>query len=79
MMPDGTRRRRKRRKCVEKEGQESLTDGSLVEESSDDEGTLGSIERLKRGECPIPKPGGIVGEILGFRESSSSSKGGKPP
>ena len=33
---------------------------------------------LKR-ECPIPKPGGIVGEMLGFKSSSSDGKGSKPP
>jgi cytochrome c oxidase assembly factor 2 len=76
MMPDGTRRRRK---CVEKEDQEASTEGSSIEESSDEEGPLDSIGRSKRGECPIPKPGGIVGEILGFRESSSGGKGAKPP
>jgi len=33
--------------------------------------------KLKR-ECPVPKPGGIVGEILGFK-SSTGEKGNKPP
>lgn len=30
-------------------------------------------------ECPIPKPGGLVGEILGFKGSSTDGKGARPP
>ena len=29
--------------------------------------------RRSTRECPVPKPGGIVGELLGFKSSSSSS------
>lgn len=25
-------------------------------------------ESKKRRECPVPKPGGLVGQIMGFRE-----------
>lgn len=64
---------------MEKEATDSVTEGSVIEESSDDEVPMDGIARPKRGECPIPKPGGIVGEILGFRESSSGGKGAKPP
>jgi cytochrome c oxidase assembly factor 2 len=35
-------------------------------------------KRVVKRECPVPKPGGIVGEILGFK-SSSREKGSKPP
>ncbi|KAE9371165.1 hypothetical protein N431DRAFT_483744 [Stipitochalara longipes BDJ] len=35
-------------------------------------------KRVLKRECPVPKPGGIVGEILGFK-SSSGEKGSKPP
>lgn len=27
-----------------------------------------------RAECPVPKPGGVVGRWLGFEEQSSSSR-----
>jgi len=46
------------------------------EGEGDDMGIEGG-KRSKR-ECPVPKPGGIVGEILGFK-ASSGEKGGKPP
>lgn len=91
-MPDGTpqRRRRRRPKCAEeKEGAETLKDGvSVVEEGtgsgSDETSTPiedGPLTKPKKGaECPIPKPGGIVGEMLGFRASSSTDgKGSRPP
>jgi len=78
--PDGTRRRR-RRSRVEKEQQDSRerdqsANESRSEESSDDEAIT---VKPKGGVCPIPKPGGIVGEILGFKNSSSGGKGEKPP
>lgn len=36
--------------------------------------------RIKR-ECPVPKPGRIVGEVLGFRivKTKEETKGSKPP
>jgi cytochrome c oxidase assembly factor 2 len=40
----------------------------------------GERSRLPKRECPVPKPGGIVGEILGFKAGSSGNeKGTKPP
>ena len=61
-----------------------LKDNAVVEESGDevedaDESQI-SARKLKR-ECPVPKPGGLVGEILGFKSniSSSDGKGSKPP
>lgn len=56
--------RRKRRKRVDL--------NELIDEEDDVEGASVSLakesERLKKQghECPMPKPGGIVGEVLGF-------------
>lgn len=58
----------------------------MIEESAEEsEGLEGALAKPKR-ECPVPKPGGIVGEILGFRAngtasgiSSSDGKGSRPP
>ena len=50
-------------------------DGS---EGEDVEGIEGGKRSMKR-ECPVPKPGGIVGEILGFKSSSGEGKGSRPP
>ncbi len=52
------------------------------EESSDETDGSSSKELANKRECPIPKPGGIVGEMLGFKpsaESSNDGKGGRPP
>jgi len=72
--PDGKRRRRK---CVA----EVTTDGLVknVEEASiSSEGEDVEVEEVsgkrERGECPIPKPGGVVGEILGFKRTASGSE-----
>ena len=53
-----------------------------AEESNDDLEEK-STPRTTR-ECPIPRPAGLVGEILGFKntagkESSSDGKGTRPP
>lgn len=54
--------------------------GAGIEEGGVEDGDMeGKAEkRVVKRECPVPKPGGIVGEILGFK-SSSGEKGSKPP
>lgn len=54
-----------------------VKDVSTVEDSSDDIEDVG-LRKQKR-ECPVPKPGGLVGGILGFGGSSSDGTGSKPP
>lgn len=79
---DGTPipRKRRRRPVVCGNG---ATDGPAVEENSEvdgdveDEGLEGG-KRVVQRECPIPKPGGIMGEILGFKSSTGEGKN-KPP
>lgn len=64
----------------EGEGTGQLKDSAVMEESGDDSETLDSREtRRSKRECPVPKPGGLVGEILGFKGSSSDGKGSRPP
>ncbi|KAF8855364.1 hypothetical protein BDZ45DRAFT_676244 [Acephala macrosclerotiorum] len=76
--------RRRRRKCVD---EENVKEG-VVEESGDE--VEGDRVRKSKRECPVPKPPGIIGEILGFKSSNSSStsrpessssegKGSRPP
>jgi cytochrome c oxidase assembly factor 2 len=70
---DGTIKRTKRRKCVNADGlvkggsqganqhdTNSLDGGQITEEQIS--------EKRSRRECPIPKPGGKVGELLGFKK-----------
>ncbi|KAK4634553.1 hypothetical protein CLAFUW4_01635 [Fulvia fulva] len=56
---DGRRYRRKR-----KDNQEAAT-GPGEAEAADD--AIDGNVRPKR-ECPVPKPGGIVGQIMGFKQ-----------
>lgn len=57
-----------------------LKDSAVTEESSEDSETSDSREvRRSKRECPVPKPGGLVGEILGFKASGSDGKGSRPP
>ena len=56
---------------------EVVKECAAAEESGDELEDRG-VERSKR-ECPVPKPGGLVGEILGFKGSSSDGKGARPP
>lgn len=38
------------------------------------------VEQDRKRECPVPKPGGILGELLGFRKppTGEASKNDKP-
>jgi cytochrome c oxidase assembly factor 2 len=53
-IPEELRRRRRRRKFV---------DGEASSEQVQAETILD-----KRRECPVPKPGGLVGQVLGFEK-----------
>ncbi|KAL2754469.1 hypothetical protein ACRALDRAFT_1081491 [Sodiomyces alcalophilus JCM 7366] len=59
---DGRRRRRRRRDNPE------IKDGMVqFNQMGDDEGEAQHItEGSSQRECPVPKPGGILGEWLGF-------------
>ncbi|KAL2070455.1 hypothetical protein VTL71DRAFT_13481 [Oculimacula yallundae] len=73
-----TRKGRRKRKCpVDENGSSVVKDVSTIEESGNDLEGVGS--RKQKRECPVPKPGGLVAEIMGLRDSSSDGKGSKPP
>lgn len=55
-------------------GSGSIGEGGLGVENRDMEGVR---RRKDKGICPVPKPGGLVGEILGFRELSTVTEGRK--
>jgi cytochrome c oxidase assembly factor 2 len=59
-MPD-ERSQRRRRKALN----QSNSPGSSEELSAEGVETL--RQRKKSRECPVPKPGGLVGTVLGFR------------
>jgi cytochrome c oxidase assembly factor 2 len=78
--PDGQKRRR-RRKCVDGEGEMKQISKAIetAEETEDEGGLEGKLEdRKPKRECPVPKPGGVVGELLGFK-SSRGERESRPP
>jgi cytochrome c oxidase assembly factor 2 len=55
-----------------------VKDCNTTEDNGDD--VDGAGKSLSMRECPVPKPGGLMGDILGFKmPSSSDGKGSKPP
>ena len=82
-MPDGTpHRKRRRRKCATNDGEqsESTSSNREIDESGNERAAALSSSAMPKRECPVPKPGGLVGEILGFRPPSRSGDGkGRPP
>lgn len=64
---ENRRRRRRRRRIVETEEREGCTDGQSDEQRQRQRWAL--EEKLSaRRECPVPKPGGLIGTVLGVGE-----------
>ena len=78
------KRRRRRRKVIVESGPDRRDHAGMIDEL--DRGIdSGDVKRRAKRECPIPKPPGLVGEILGFKSTgseedmSSSGRNGKRP
>ncbi|KAH6613897.1 hypothetical protein C7974DRAFT_428365 [Boeremia exigua] len=75
-------RRRRRRACGEEgSGSESENGRGTGSETGRGRETAEEQRRLEermnpRRECPIPKPGGLVGQVLGLMGRGESSDGG---
>ncbi|KAF6813705.1 hypothetical protein CMUS01_07441 [Colletotrichum musicola] len=65
---DGRRKRRRRRDSPE------ARDGIVSFDQVADEETLRAKEERLRRECPVPKPGGMLGEWLGFHGPSKEAQ-----
>ncbi|KAI2780832.1 hypothetical protein F4815DRAFT_116096 [Daldinia loculata] len=77
---DGTRRRRRRKPepAVVKDGIvqfESPTED--LERVATETGGIATRTRKER-ECPVPKPGGVIGELMGFKGKSKAEEGKGP-
>jgi cytochrome c oxidase assembly factor 2 len=70
-MPDGSQKRRRRRR-VEPE----VKDGMVRFPALSEDDVMGP-SKTKR-ECPVPKPGGVVGELLGFKKSDAGEQQSRP-
>lgn len=73
---DGRRRRRRRRPpepvADVSGGDESF--GGVEEEEALDARDEMELRRKKAHECPVPKPGGVIGEVLGFRKAREEER-----
>lgn len=63
----GRRRRRRRSQTRDAEVEDGIIEfkNTAQHDLADHDGRRG------KRECPVPKPGGIVGELLGFRKPNS--------
>lgn len=59
---DGQRKRRRKRPAAE-----STVDGTTDRGSAELEEESALLARKTR-ECPVPKPSGLIGEVLGFKK-----------
>ena len=71
-MEDGRRRRRRRRP------QEEMTDGAQKLDNSEKTPLALMSEEAedmarRAHECPVPKPKGLIGKMLGFEETGSDN------
>ncbi|OTA69448.1 hypothetical protein K449DRAFT_428895 [Hypoxylon sp. EC38] len=77
---DGTRRRRRRKPepAVVKDGIVQFESASEDFERITTE-TRGAATRARRErECPVPKPGGVIGELMGFNTSKANEEKREP-
>ncbi|KAH7130295.1 hypothetical protein B0J11DRAFT_407015, partial [Dendryphion nanum] len=61
--PEAIQRRRRRRLAREQTCNEVLSEERAKDLERDE------MARRKRRECPLPKPGGLIGQVLGVRET----------
>lgn len=64
---NGRRRRWKRRETAE------VKDGIVQFNQTSDDAAVGGADRARR-ECPVPKPGGMLGEWLGFHKEDETAR-----
>lgn len=69
---DGRRRRRKRRETAPE-----IENGIVNFSQAGDEDTIRTREERLKRECPVPRPGGILGEWLGFHGPSKDAEATK--
>ncbi|KAI1489475.1 hypothetical protein F5X96DRAFT_640951 [Biscogniauxia mediterranea] len=85
--PDGTRRRRRRRRPEPESPAQEVKDGIVQFSSSEEEDVVSrlspssssddsSTPRRRERECPVPKPGGVIGELMGFRNRKGANGDG---
>lgn len=64
--PDGTRRRRRRAESTE------VKDG-IAQFETGTEGFENLPNTKAKRECPLPRPGGVIGNLMGFNKDQESN------
>lgn len=81
--PDGRIRKRRRKSTGSSEQAQSIESDNPTPVSSQVDEELATFMQMEKEakalentarECPVPKPRGIVGQILGFQEGRGSSR-----
>ncbi|KAK7927007.1 hypothetical protein PG985_004005 [Apiospora marii] len=70
--PDGTRRRRRRKP----EPVEVKDEMAQFQSSNEDFDRLSSAQSKR--ECPVPKPGGVIGGLMGFKAKGDKDNNQHP-
>ncbi|KAL7628920.1 hypothetical protein AAE478_000436 [Parahypoxylon ruwenzoriense] len=80
---DGTRRRRRRKPepAAVKDGivqfESTSEDFERAAARTGDVAAAAAARPVRERECPVPKPGGVIGELIGFNKSKTEEgKGG---
>jgi len=63
-MPDGSIKRRRRRRPSTDQG---------VAEGGEEMDAVAALGEDKPNKCPVPKPGGLVGQIMGFDQQRNEN------
>ena len=75
-MQDGRRRRRRRTsQASAEEGTSADSSNQVPLQISEEEKVF---MRKKAHECPVPKPPGIIGRVLGFKSEDSTEEEPRP-
>ena len=74
-MEDGRRRRRRRTSQASIEDSSADSRKQMPLQISKEEKAL---MRKKAHECPVPKPPGIIGKVLGFKSEDSTEEEPRP-
>jgi len=73
-MPDGTKRRRRRR-TEPAETPEGPVQFPKKTNADDDDAAVAASKR----ECPVPKPTGMLGQLMGFRKGQTDESDPRKP
>lgn len=64
---DPSRRRRRKRKCLENDGKDTVQQSLPVAQGCNSDTVDGMEGASRKRECPVPKPGGLIGQIMGWQ------------